>query len=810
MNETAGPSLATEQKLGEGRREAMSGFRLGREAALWLGLAALLLAFSGVSALGLLELRHSAWIEATTNARNVLKLLSIELSHQFTHYDEMLRRAAAGADDPFAAAPPAPGDEVSASGHATAADGIVALFLLDADGTLARTLRGTPPALASFAGEAAFRAQRDDPALGLAMTVTPKGWGATGGEAIMLSRRLAGADGGFAGVAVELVDPRRIRALFAQAELQEDDVMAAVSTEGILLMRRPAAPQAIGRDFSGTECFRSAVLAPSGFFRDISPVDGVKRIYAFQRVDDLPLFVTFALSERGVFASWNRLAIATASALGLLSLLAIGLAFVVRRELKHRQRAEKAIRRSEARLRLITDHANDVIIWLNEDFVREYVSPACRSVFGMAPEDLVGRRSRDLIHPDDWEAVEQTLRDARRGRGNLETVYRLRHRDGHYVWVEARYGHVAEDAAYIVVLREVSRRKEAEERLAAANAELAALARTDGLTGLVNRRGFDEALARESAAAGADRPLSLLLMDLDRFKLFNDRYGHPAGDDCLRRVAAAIGAQAAGTGATVARYGGEELAVLLPAMPAPAAEVIGEGIRAAVESLRIEHPGNASNGGVATISLGCATIEHSRDGGGALVEEADRMLYEAKRMGRNRVASRARLARPAPMRSPGAEAERLRAVEAFRAASRRLAEAEIHAIAAEAAALLDAPVGFVSLVGAEEVSLLGRYGTDVARLDRSQSICTHTITGDEPLIVGDLRLDPRFEASDLVAGALGLRFYAGAPLFLPGTAQVVGAVCAVDFAERPPINPERRQALKDLANRAAARIIAAA
>lgn len=162
------------------------------------------------------------------------------------------------------------------------------------------------------------------------------------------------------------------------------------------------------------------------------------------------------------------------------------------------------------------------------------------------------------------------------------------------------------------------------------------LSRTDALTGLCNRRAFDEKLAAEWSRCKRDgTPLSLLLFDLDRFKLFNDTYGHQAGDECLRSVAAAMRGQVRRPADMTARYGGEELAVLLPGTDKAGAVRVAEKIRLETARLGIPHAGNEP-AGVVTLSGGVAFIAEVGSSSG-LVDRADTALYEAKRSGRNRI-----------------------------------------------------------------------------------------------------------------------------------------------------------------------------
>ncbi|SDS81657.1 diguanylate cyclase (GGDEF) domain-containing protein [Actinoplanes derwentensis] len=169
--------------------------------------------------------------------------------------------------------------------------------------------------------------------------------------------------------------------------------------------------------------------------------------------------------------------------------------------------------------------------------------------------------------------------------------------------------------------------------LAEANARLENLSRTDGLTGLANRRRLDEALdqAWVDAVAG-DEPVSVVMVDIDHFKSYNDHYGHLGGDDCLRKVAATL-AGAIREGDLAARYGGEEFSVIIAG--GDAVEV-AERIRLAVSELAAEHV-TAPSGRV-TVSVGVATARPGEIGAARqLLEAADLSLYQAKRDGRNRV-----------------------------------------------------------------------------------------------------------------------------------------------------------------------------
>ena len=191
----------------------------------------------------------------------------------------------------------------------------------------------------------------------------------------------------------------------------------------------------------------------------------------------------------------------------------------------------------------------------------------------------------------------------------------------------------AERRSYLLALRESLRA----DQLSADRAAFSALSRIDALTGLANRRAFDARLDELWQSRGTDgRTLCLLMIDVDHFKRFNDRYGHPAGDACLANVAHALEAPILRQGDLVARYGGEEFSVVLPDCAASDALRIGRMLCDLVVEAAIPHEGRGDGLGIVTISVGIGCAEQAETPA-ALVALADRDLYAAKRAGRNRV-----------------------------------------------------------------------------------------------------------------------------------------------------------------------------
>jgi diguanylate cyclase (GGDEF)-like protein len=185
---------------------------------------------------------------------------------------------------------------------------------------------------------------------------------------------------------------------------------------------------------------------------------------------------------------------------------------------------------------------------------------------------------------------------------------------------------------------DIAKREKIEADLLEAKNALEALAHLDGLTNLPNRRHFDDKMETEwRRALRARQPLAVLMMDLDYFKGYNDHYGHGAGDECLKQVSAALAREPVRPGDLVARYGGEEFVAILPATDLEGAHLAAERLRSHVESLALPHERSQAARHV-TVSIGCASILPSPENSPAsLLEAADRMLYQAKTQGRNRV-----------------------------------------------------------------------------------------------------------------------------------------------------------------------------
>jgi diguanylate cyclase (GGDEF)-like protein/PAS domain S-box-containing protein len=293
--------------------------------------------------------------------------------------------------------------------------------------------------------------------------------------------------------------------------------------------------------------------------------------------------------------------------------------------------------------RVLIENSVDLIVRGDANRNRIFVSPSSREILGYEPSDLMGGHAYELVHPDDAAQVSAKFQQVGPDNPCQSIVFRMRRRDGDYIWVEGRYRHLPQDGGILAMLRDITAQKRAEIMLADAmnqlelsNRMLINLASRDGLTGIANRRCFDEMLDEEfRRSCRQDLPLAVILFDVDYFKSYNDCYGHLAGDKCLIRIANAVATALNRPGDLAARFGGEEIVVLLPATDLDGAVVIAQQIRETIAGLAIVHGGNKL--GIVTISGGvCATsLPHFGDTPASLLHAADQALYQAKADGRN-------------------------------------------------------------------------------------------------------------------------------------------------------------------------------
>jgi diguanylate cyclase (GGDEF)-like protein/PAS domain S-box-containing protein len=281
------------------------------------------------------------------------------------------------------------------------------------------------------------------------------------------------------------------------------------------------------------------------------------------------------------------------------------------------------------RLRMIVNSMDQGLLIVEGCGRVQYANPACDRYLGYAPEALVGQTLRDLLDCSEPGCCESL--DAM-SYGTREV--KIRHRDGGLRAMDLTMTPMhAADGLFVVLLHDITRHKQSEDALQRA-------AMVDPLTKIANRRHFDAFLDKEwQRAIRNAQPLSLVVLDVDHFKLYNDTLGHAAGDVCLQKVAQTLQDHAARPTDLAARYGGEEFVLLFAETPAEAAARLAEMIRAAVAALEIPNPRSPTSTWL-TVSVGVATIVPTQlDAIDNLFVCADRAMYAAKAGGRNRVES---------------------------------------------------------------------------------------------------------------------------------------------------------------------------
>lgn len=461
----------------------------------------------------------------------------------------------------------------------------------------------------------------------------------SGGQWIItVSRRFNHPDGTFAGVVIATIDTAYFAQFYSQFDIGPNGAVTLLSADGILLARSSDDGTYVGRNMSATPLIRDRTSRPSAsayYFK--SPLDGLQRLSSFRFSERYPLLVLATEAQEDVLARWRQGALVrTAFVLALTLVIGvIGLYLV--RQLLERQRMAAALVAKEADFRLLAEESSDMVTRIDFDERILYASPSCARVLGWDPAQLVGTPALAGVHPGDLPRVEQVIASLKRGEAEeAKVLYRTRHREKAEIWIETalrvtRSPQTGMLDGVVAISRDMTEHKDLEDKLAV-------LATSDGLTGLANRRCFDERLEQEWARAAREgAPVSVLMIDIDHFKAFNDRYGHPDGDGCLRAVAAVLTAQARRPGDLAARYGGEEFALLLPNTDAEGCEQVGLRVRDALHDSQIPHASNLPSRAV-TASLGGATAWPSSTislDPSSLVGAADRALYAAKDGGRD-------------------------------------------------------------------------------------------------------------------------------------------------------------------------------
>jgi diguanylate cyclase (GGDEF)-like protein len=478
--------------------------RLFSEVYLHLIAGIIALGILGISAHTLWVDRQSTWQEAEKSSRNVLTTIARDLDGNLELLDLSMKGAMEGLRYLGAQQLPPDLQYRMLFDRAATASFMGTLLLVDKVGNL---IADAGPIIASrslnVADREYFIAHKENNHIGLYVSRPFASRTRLGDLSIGISRRLSDSAGGFAGVVMGSMPLATINHLFDNLSLGRQGAINLFRNDGILLTRYPFDEQRIDQNLGDSPHVQRLLHTKSGTFDSVSPIDGIRRIISFERLDRYPLVLTVALSVDEIFAAWQRKALVLSLVTLVLCCAVVGLTMLFQRELKRRTRAETKLRR---------------------------------------------------------------------------------------------------------------------------------IARTDDLTGLPNRRAFRETFEREWRHA--IRSGSMLFVDVDYFKSFNDRYGHGRGDEVLRALANTLETSIRRPRDIAARYGGEEFAIVLPETDLAGAWMIAENIRQTIAAMSIAHEGSPYQ--IVTVSIGISSIQPSRGSDRDIVPEAaDQALYRAKAAGRN-------------------------------------------------------------------------------------------------------------------------------------------------------------------------------
>lgn len=415
-----------------------------------------------VTAWGLYEARKVDQRQAAQASGNLTLSLEREIARNLELYDLSLQAAAKGlALRDFGSLAPDVQQSVLFDG-AVQAEHFGGILITDRDGEV--MFSSVPNAVhrLNLSGRDYFRAQQQTADLGLFMG-KPFVSRVSGLWSIGFSRRLNDPDGTFTGVVAGAMRLDLFQALFSLHEVGPGGSVSLYSTDGTLLTRRPYDERDIGRNLSDSELFRRLPGASSGTFETNSRVDGIRRLFTYRQVGVLPLVVSVAVTTKTVYANWVKKTWVVSSILLALSVVAGLLGFALRHELRSREQAEKLLRHSEAKFRLLMEHASDVVSRVGPDGARQYVSPASTRVLGLTPAEIFRSSLPELIHPDDRHTVELSAQRLLAGTVEADTVIFRLGRGDTELFIEATARSLQDAASgkpdgYIAIWRDVTER----------------------------------------------------------------------------------------------------------------------------------------------------------------------------------------------------------------------------------------------------------------------------------------------------------------------------------------------------------------
>lgn len=534
--------------------------------------------------------------------------------------------------------------------------GVRGLFVVDASGTLRATnftqLIGINVSDRPYFQQVLKNPRADTLYLSPPFRTALNVWG------INMVRMIPGPKGEFAGLVAATLDPEEFKLVLRSVNYSPDVWSALAHDSGLLFLLEPERTDQLGVSLAQPGSFFTRHMDSGSQATVMSGTvqrTGVASILAQHTIQppglkmDNALVVAIGRDLDPLYATWRKDARTRALLLALLALSVVSALYLLHwrklKALREVSLAKEALRQKTEELQHYFDNSLNLLCIADFEGRLVKLNPAWESVLGYRLSEMEGQFFQDLLHPDDREKTLAAMDRLREGHKVVGLCNRYRRHDGGYreiEWQAVPYG-----AQIFADARDITDERQNQQALQALNARLEAQSETlramaflDGLTGVANRRRFDESLRTEWRQGLRQRtPLALLLLDVDHFKLYNDHYGHQAGDACLQLLAEAMRKRVGRPHDLLARYGGEEFVCLLPDTDGSGARAKAEELRRAVMELALPHQ-RSPVASVVTLSIGFVSwVPTERATPEQMLLAADAALYEAKHQGRNRVCS---------------------------------------------------------------------------------------------------------------------------------------------------------------------------
>lgn len=512
----------------------------------------------------------------------------------------------------------------------------LSLRVTDAQGVVRYGPGVTPEVQVNVADREYFTSQRDHPGAGLVIA-KPVFARISQAWVIPVSRRINRPDGSFAGVAYANIGLEQLGKTFSAIDIGKHGVISLRDDEFGLVARQPE-PESIGIGIGQKTVsakFRELTQSgqAEGTYIAYAGTDHIERVFSYRKLAALPYYIVVGLAIDDFLAEWREEVIRVSALLLLFALVTLFLSWLLYRAWRRQIAVTEDLAEQEEKLRIVADYTYDWEYWRGPNREILYMSPSCAPITGYSQAEFTAAPGllESIVHADDQALLHQHhVEFASPDEDSLD--FRIVRRDGVVRWVahgcRPVYGSDGEFRGRRASNRDITERKQLEQ-------ELERQAHVDYLTGLANRRHFLELAELELARAlRYEKHLSVLMIDIDHFKKVNDRHGHKAGDEALRRLSE-VALTMVREVDLVGRLGGEEFAILLPETDGEKAVEVAERFRNAIAGIELVTVAGAPLR--FTVSIGVSSLDKQPASIDALLSQADQALYEAKHTGRNRV-----------------------------------------------------------------------------------------------------------------------------------------------------------------------------